>query len=88
MTTVPRTVSGRHGGLRLTIKPAPTRTGTPGHALAKKMLHLIGITDCLLTIRGDEQEHENMAKALNNSLCELIYFKLYYLVFLMCCNNI
>ena len=51
MTTVPRTVSSTHGELRFTTKPAPTGIDIQGHGLAKKMLHLIGITDLLLNQR-------------------------------------
>ena len=52
--TVPFCVRVRYGGFMVSVKPVPQGAGISGPPLAKKILQLAGITDCL----GHERQYK------------------------------
>ena len=69
--TVPFGVRGKHGGVMVSIRPAPFGVGINRPPLAKKILILEGIQDCLLAVKGDPKNHINLCKAIDDALCKL-----------------
>ena len=63
-------VRARYGGIMVSVKPAPQGAGISGPPLAKKILQLAGITDCLLVTKGNTKEDWNLNEALRRVLCK------------------
>lgn len=66
--TLPFSVSGKSGSIRVRFKPAPRGIGLAVGDIAKKILSLGGIQDCWAFTRGKTRTAVNYAKAVFNAL--------------------
>lgn len=71
----PRTVRGetrgKNGGVCVVVRPAPMGAGINGPPMARKMLQVIGVEDCLIRVKGDARKGVNLARAMNNLIMRL-----------------
>ncbi len=66
--SVPFTVVGKSGSVRVIIKPAPKGTGLVAGEVAKVVLRLAGIKDAWMDTFGETRTTVNFAKATVNAL--------------------
>ncbi|AFK50771.1 30S ribosomal protein S5P [Thermogladius calderae 1633] len=66
--SVPFTVVGKSGSVRIVIKPAPKGTGLVAGEVAKVVLRLAGIRDAWTETFGETRTSVNFAKATLNAL--------------------
>jgi small subunit ribosomal protein S5 len=66
--SVPFTVTGSSGSVRITLKPAPKGTGLVAGDIAKVALRLAGIRDVWTQSMGETRTTLNFAKAVVNAL--------------------
>ncbi|NAZ26910.1 MAG: 30S ribosomal protein S5 [Thermogladius sp.] len=66
--SVPFTVVGKSGSVRVIIKPAPKGTGLVAGEVAKVVLRLAGIRDAWMDTFGETRTTVNFAKATVNAL--------------------
>jgi small subunit ribosomal protein S5 len=66
--SVPFTVTGSSGSVRITLKPAPKGTGLVAGDIAKIVLRLAGIRDVWTQSMGETRTTLNFAKAAVNAL--------------------
>lgn len=66
--TVPATVSGKCGSVRVRLIPAPRGTAIVGAPTTKKMLQFAGIRDCFSASTGSTKTRGNFMKALFQAL--------------------
>ena len=66
--SVPFTVVGKSGSVRVIIKPAPKGTGLVAGEVAKVVLRLAGIRDVWMDTFGETRTTVNFAKATVNAL--------------------
>ncbi|MGC9011396.1 30S ribosomal protein S5 [Thermogladius sp.] len=66
--SVPFTVVGKSGSVRIVIKPAPKGTGLVAGEVAKVVLRLAGIKDAWTETFGETRTSVNFAKATLNAL--------------------
>ena len=66
--SVPFTVTGFSGSVRITLKPAPKGTGLVAGDIAKIVLRLAGIRDVWTQSMGETRTTLNFAKAVVNAL--------------------
>ncbi|MCX6694376.1 MAG: 30S ribosomal protein S5 [Methanomicrobiales archaeon] len=66
--TIPMTVEGAAGSVRVTLKPAPQGIGLVSGDITKKVLELAGIRDVWMFSRGQTRTTINFAKATFNAL--------------------
>ena len=65
LRTVPFRVTAKCGHVKVIINPAPEGVGMEGHPIAKNLLRLAGIEDCVLSTKGDcDRYHLNLACAI------------------------
>ncbi|MBD3352115.1 MAG: 30S ribosomal protein S5 [Candidatus Lokiarchaeota archaeon] len=65
--SIPYTVHGKSGSVKVTLKPAAKGTGLVASAAARIPLDLVGIKDCYVHIKGNSKNAENTAKAIVNA---------------------
>ena len=62
---VPFRVTAMCGHVKVIINPAPEGVGIEGHPIAKNLLRLAGIKDCVLSSKGDcDRNQLNLACAI------------------------
>ena len=66
--TVPFSITGKSGSVKITLKPAPQGIGLATGDVAKKILTIAGIKDCWAYTEGQTQTTVNYAKAVMNAL--------------------
>lgn len=66
--TVPFSVSGSAGSVRVTLSPAPKGTGLVSGAVAKKLLALSGVKDVWVHTEGHPRTSVNFASAILEAL--------------------
>ncbi len=66
--SLPFTVSGKSGSVRVVLKPAPKGTGLVAGDVAKTVLRLAGIKDAWTETFGETRTTINFAKAVVNAL--------------------
>lgn len=66
--TVPYTIIGKSGSVKITLKPAPRGIGLATANVAKKILTLAGVKDCWSFTSGKTKTTVNFAKAVFNAL--------------------
>jgi len=69
--SIPFTVTGKMGGVRITLKPAPKGVGLACSDTAKLVLKLAGIQDIWTITQGDTRSRSNMAKAVFVALANM-----------------
>ena len=69
--TVPREARARNGGISVIIRPTPACVGINGPPMARRMLQLIGIRDCLLRVQRNTRMAVNLARVMNSALQRL-----------------
>ena len=67
--TLAHETRGRNGGITVIMRPAPMGVGINGPPMVRKVLSLIGIDDCLLRVKGNTRNGVNLARAINDALC-------------------
>ena len=66
--TVPFSITGKSGSVKITLKPAPQGIGLATGDVAKKVLTIAGVKDCWAYTEGQTQTTVNYAKAVMNAL--------------------
>ncbi|MHA1821731.1 MAG: 30S ribosomal protein S5 [Promethearchaeota archaeon] len=66
--SIPFTIKGKSGSVKVTIKPAAKGTGLVASNAAKIALELAGIKDAYVFIKGNSRNIENTVKAVMNAL--------------------
>lgn len=69
--SIPLTVTGKAGSVRITLMPAPRGLGLAVSDEVKKMIRLAGITDVWCKSRGQTQSRVNLLKAVLDALHKL-----------------
>jgi len=73
--SIPFSVVGKSGSVRLTLLPAPKGVGLAVSDEVKKMLRLAGISDVWCKTKGDTQMRANLIKATFDALKKLNAYK-------------
>ncbi len=73
--TIPFTVSGKCGSIKLKLMPAPRGTGLCCHKELQKILSLAGITDVWSKTLGHKNTTNNLIKACEDALRNLMKIK-------------
>jgi len=73
--SIPFTVTGKAGSVRVNLKPAPRGLGLAVSDEVKKMIRLAGITDVWCKSRGQTQSRVNLMKAVFDALYKLDTFR-------------
>jgi len=66
--TVPFSITGKSGSVKITLKPAPQGIGLATGDVAKKVLTIAGVKDCWAYTEGQTQTTVNYAKAVMAAL--------------------
>ena len=74
--SIPATVHGKSGSVRVTLMPAPRKLGIVGNETAKVILGLGGIKDIRIFSRGETRNRMNYAFALYDALRNLLKLNL------------
>lgn len=68
---LPIQVSGKSGGVNITLKPAPRGVGIAANETVRKVLGMAGVKDCWSFSRGRTRSRYNTAMAVFNALRKL-----------------
>ncbi len=74
--SIPTTVSGASGSVRVTLMPAPRKLGIVGNETAKVILSLGGLQDVRVFSKGQTKNRMNYAFAIHNALWKLLLMTL------------
>ncbi len=74
--SIPTTVSGSSGSVRVTLMPAPRKLGIVGNETAKVILGLGGLQDVRVFSKGQTKNRMNYAFAIHNALWKLLLMTL------------
>lgn len=74
--SIPVTVSGSSGSVRITLMPAPRKLGIVGNETAKVILGLGGLQDVRVFSKGQTKNRMNYAFAVHNALWKLLVMTL------------
>ncbi len=74
--SIPVTVSGTSGSVRVTLMPAPRKLGIVGNETAKVILSLGGLQDVRVFSKGQTKNRMNYAFAIHNALWKLLLMTL------------
>ena len=66
--SIPYTIKGKTGSVKVTVKPAAKGTGLVASDAARIPLRLAGIKDCYVYIKGNSKNAENTSKAVIDAL--------------------
>jgi len=66
--SLPIKITGEHGGVRVTLKPAPKGTGIVANQTVKKVLQLAGIKDIWTRAEGRTRNRYNTAAAVIDAI--------------------
>lgn len=69
--STPITVTGRHGGVRVTLKPAPRGTGIVANPIVRITLQLAGVKDVWTKAEGRTRNRLNTVMAVHDALNQL-----------------
>lgn len=69
--SLPVVVSGKYGGVKVTLIPAPRGTGIVANKIIKKVLQLAGISDVWTTASGRTRNRYNTSMAVVNAIDQL-----------------
>ena len=69
--SMPIKVKGRHGGVRVTLMPAPKGTGLVANKIVRKVLQLAGIKDVWTRAEGRTRNRFNTVMAVVNAIDQL-----------------
>jgi small subunit ribosomal protein S5 len=72
--SVPFTVTGKSGSVRVTLKPAPRGTGLVAGDVAKAVLRYAGVKDVWTHTEGETRTTHNFAKATLEALKQTYHF--------------
>ncbi len=74
--SIPSTVSGSSGSVRVTLMPAPRKLGIVGNETAKVILSLGGLQDVRVFSKGQTKNRMNYAFAIHDALWKLLLMTL------------
>ncbi len=74
--SIPATVSGTSGSVRVTLMPAPRKLGIVGNETAKVILSLGGLQDVRVFSKGQTKNRMNYAFAIHSALWKLLLMTL------------
>ncbi|HDI73688.1 MAG TPA: 30S ribosomal protein S5 [Candidatus Korarchaeota archaeon] len=74
--SIPVTVTGSSGSVRVTLMPAPRKLGIVGNETAKVILSLGGLQDVRVFSKGQTKNRMNYAFAVHNALWKLLLMTL------------
>ena len=69
--SLPIRVTGRHGGVRVMLIPAPRGTGIVANKIVRKVLQLAGIRDVWTKAEGRTRNRFNIARAVVDAIDQL-----------------
>ncbi len=69
--SLPIEVTGKHGGVKITLKPAPRGTGIVANRVVKRVLQLAGIRDIWTKAEGRTKNRFNTSMAVVDALDQL-----------------
>jgi len=69
--SLPIKISGKHGGVRITLTPAPRGTGIVANKVVKKVIQLAGIKDIWTKAEGRTKNRFNTSMAVVNAIDQL-----------------
>jgi small subunit ribosomal protein S5 len=69
--SLPIQITGKHGGVKITLRPAPRGTGLVGNRIVKRVLQLAGVKDIWTKAEGRTKNRFNTSMAVVAALDEL-----------------
>ncbi len=69
--SLPIQITGKHGGVKITLRPAPRGTGIVANRIVKKVLQLAGVKDIWTKAEGRTKNRFNTSMAVVDALDQL-----------------